>query len=77
MRDFTEIEHRMRLLVASLTGILSEKERSEAIHFIEHGEYGLALENLKYAYDKNANLPTKEVLGEMLDLSRKMQMKLN
>lgn len=74
MRDFTEIEQRMRSLVASLKGILSGKEMDEILHFIEHGEYGVALESLKYVYDKNANPPASGILSEMDDLSRMMKM---
>jgi len=77
MRDFAVIEQRMRSLVASLKVILPEKGVNEVLHFIEHGEYGVALEELKDLYDENARSTSKGVLTEMLDIAKIMEMKLD
>lgn len=76
MRNFNDIEQRMRSLVASLKDALPEKGMNEALHFIEHGEYGMALEELKFVYDENTKSPSNEVLAEMFELAKAVEMKL-
>ncbi|MDB6167387.1 MAG: hypothetical protein JWM88_251 [Verrucomicrobia bacterium] len=49
---------------------------NEALHFIEHGEYGMALEELKFVYDENTKSPSNEVLAEMFELAKAVEMKL-
>lgn len=77
MRDHTEIERRMRFLVTSLKGVLSDKETNEVLHFIDHGEYGVALENLKFICDNKPKPLNAEIMNEMFALANLMEIKLN
>ena len=76
MPDLTKVEKRMRSLVAYLKEVLTEEETKEVFHFIDHGECGVALEDLKFIYDKKAKPPAKGILDEMSDLAAIMKMDL-
>jgi hypothetical protein len=76
MHDYAVIERRMRLLVASLKDVLPDKQANQVLFFVNHVEYGVALEELKYIYDKSAKPPVTDVLKEMFDLAKIMKINL-
>lgn len=76
MNDHTEIENRMRFLIASLKDELSDKEVNEVLQYIDAGEYGVALEDLYYIYNEKLGQSNEAILNEMNSLAKIMVIEL-
>ncbi len=46
------------------------------LHFLDHGEYGVALDDLKYICDTKAKPQATAVVEEVLELARIMEIDL-
>jgi hypothetical protein len=72
MTDFTEIERRFRELLAQTGSLLTNSEQGEIRHFIDHGEYGLALETLVDILFEEAKTPPDDVVSGVAALADRM-----
>jgi hypothetical protein len=61
MSNFAEIESLFSHLLTVSADELSAGERTEVKHFIDHGEYGLALETVADIYAEEKKVASPEV----------------
>lgn len=70
---YTELEQRMYALVAALQPPLTELHAKEVVHFLEVGEYGVALETAGAILKEEGLRPSPEALEEMRRLADEME----
>jgi hypothetical protein len=70
---FAQLERRMRLLVASLQPPMNDLQVKEVLHFVDAGEYGVALEWLGDLLREEGLLPSAEAVVEMRRLADEME----
>ena len=76
LKLWDELERRLSSLVASLA-TLDDKDRDSVLHFVEHREYGLALEDLCAALKERGAPLLPEHKREIQLLAEKMKLKLD
>jgi predicted DNA binding protein len=69
---FEEIERRLELILDGLDKELSAAERNEVVHFIEVGEYGVALETLSALLTEEQKKLPAAVFSQIKDLAEAM-----
>jgi hypothetical protein len=72
--DFEEIESAFSRLLESAALVLSEAELGEVSHFLDVGEYGLALQTAVDIFVEEGKRPPVEVISLVEQLSRSMGM---
>jgi hypothetical protein len=70
--QFEEIERLFDQLLTTSQPILSETELQEVRHFIDMGEYGLALETLVDIFVEEKRGPGADVTSRIEELAQKM-----
>jgi hypothetical protein len=74
MTDFDEIELLLSQLLSASTPVLSEPEKAEVQHYIDVGEYGLALETAADIYAEQGKIATVEAVDLFRRLAIAMDM---
>lgn len=69
---YRELEIQLESIVGDLSGIISESEVSEVKHFVEVGEYGLALETLGGIITEENYVIPRPVYQKIFDMAHKM-----
>jgi len=74
MSGFDQIEAGFVRLLASASSVLTETELAEISHFVDVGEYGLALQTAVDVFVEQRKRPPVEVVSLVEELSRSMGM---
>jgi hypothetical protein len=74
MSNYDEIERLFSQLLAAVTPVLSESERSEVQRFIDVGEYGLALETAVEIFADERVLASTDMINLIKRLAVAMSM---
>lgn len=74
MTDFREIERLFRELLAQTSVVLNDSERDEITHFVDHAEYGLALETLVDVLFEEDRTPSDNFVERIVTLANWMSM---
>jgi hypothetical protein len=74
VREFSEVERLFSELLAGSSSQLTDAEQNAVQSFVDHGEYGLALETLVDIFVENAKTPTDIVLSTVVALANCMSM---
>jgi hypothetical protein len=72
--DYQRLERDLLDLFDSLHGTLTESESEEVRHFVEHGEYGVALETLSGIIDAEGKRISFEAFEQIHGLGERMEM---
>ena len=72
--DYQRLERDLLAILYSLHGILTESESEEVRHFVEHGEYGVALETLSGIIDAEGKRISFEAYEQIHGLGERMEM---
>ena len=73
MSGFDEIELLFERLLSDLAAVFSERELSEVSRFIDHGEYGLALDTVVDIFVEEKKTATPKVVAVVSDLATAMK----
>jgi hypothetical protein len=63
--DFEELAGRVRGIVISLSGLLTDAECAEVEHFLDHGEHGEALHTLAWLIVEEGKRVALEAIREL------------
>jgi hypothetical protein len=74
MRDFADLERRFTELLEQSSPPLTHSEQREVRHFVDHGEYGVALETLVDIFVEQAKVPTDTIVSAIVALANRMSM---
>jgi hypothetical protein len=72
--DYQRLERDLLDILNSLHGTLTESESETVRHFVEFGEYGLALETLSGIIDEEDKRISFEVYEQIHGLGERMEM---
>jgi hypothetical protein len=72
--DYQRLERDLLAILVSLHGILTESESEEVRHFVEHGEYGVALETLSGILEEGGKRISFEAYEQIHGLGERMEM---
>jgi hypothetical protein len=76
MSDFIKIERLFLELIAKSSSLITSSEQGEIQHFIDVGEYGLALETVVDIFAEKATTPSEDILSTVAALANCMSMDL-
>ena len=74
MKDFSDVERLFSELLARTGSITTSAEQGTIKSYIDHKEYGLALETLVDIFVEEAKIPTDIVLSKVVALANRMSM---
>lgn len=74
MNDYADLERRFTELLEQASPPLTNSEQREVQHFIDHGEYGIALETLVDIFVEEAKIPTDTIVSAIVALANRMSM---
>src|SRR5215212_11669628 len=72
--DYRQLERDLLDLLNSLHGPFTESESEEVRHFVEHGEYGVALETLSGIIEEEGKRISFEAYEQIHGLGERMEM---
>jgi hypothetical protein len=72
--DYQQLERDLLAILDSLHGTLTESESEQVRHFVEHGEYGVALETLSGIIGEEGKRISFEAYGQIHGLGERMEM---
>jgi hypothetical protein len=72
MKEYKEIEESFSLLISALDTVFVKNELAEVQHYLDHGEYGLALEAVVDIFIEEQKTATLEVMEIIKYLAESM-----
>ncbi len=70
--DFSEIENSLQRILSHMKSDFPSNEHDMVREFIDHGEYGLALEEIVAILSEEGITPNQEVIEDIKNLSNYM-----
>lgn len=74
MSDFAMIESLFSRLLLALNGVFSVSEIAEVSHFVDHGEYGLALNTVIGIFVEELKVVQDDVIDLVQSLANAMEL---
>jgi hypothetical protein len=72
--DYQQLERDLLAILDSIHETLTESESEEVRHFVEHGEYGVALETLSGIIEEEGKRISFEAYEQIHGLGERMEM---